>query len=62
MQYFFSRCWYNQDGSLTVPSDYVAALQEQINTSYLELLEYEKQSDRDEVAHILPIIESYTEQ
>jgi len=31
----------------------------QIETPYAELSEREKQSDRDEVAHILPIIKSF---
>jgi len=62
MQYLFSRCEVNPDGSLTIPSGYVAALQKQIDTPYAKLSEREKQSDRDEVAHILPIIEEYKKQ
>lgn len=62
MQYFFFKCGCNPDGSLTVPSGYVAALQKQIDTPYTELSERVKQYDRDEVAHILPIIEEYKKQ
>jgi hypothetical protein len=56
MQYLFSKCEVNPDGSLTIPSGYVAALQKQIDTPYSQLSEREKQYDRDEVALILPIM------
>ncbi len=59
MAYLFSKCEHNPDGSLTIPAGYVAALQIQIDTPYAELSEQEKQSDRDEVAHILPIIKDF---
>jgi hypothetical protein len=62
MAYFFSKCEHNPDGSLTVPSGYVAALQKQIDASYADLSEQEKQYDKDEVAKILPIIEKYTDE
>ena len=60
MAYLFEKCEHNPDGSLTIPPGYVAALQKQIDTPYAELSEQEKQYDRDEVSHILPIIEEYT--
>lgn len=44
---------------LIIPAAYVEALQKQIDTPYAELSEQEKRYDRDEVAHILPIIEAY---
>jgi hypothetical protein len=59
MQYLFSRGPTNPDGSVTIPSAFVARWQQQIDTPYAELSEQEKQSDRDEVAHILPFIEEY---
>src|SRR6267143_1333503 len=59
MAYLFSKLESNPDGSLTIPAGYVAALQIQIDTPYAELSEQEKQGDRDEVAHILPIIQEY---
>ena len=59
MAYLFSKCEHNPDGSLTIPAGYVASLQIQIDMSYAELSEQEKQYDRDEVSHILPIIEEY---
>ena len=44
---------------LIISAAYVEALQKQIDTPYTELPEHEKRYDRDEVAHILPIIEEY---
>jgi len=61
-QYLFSKCEPNPDGSLTIPYSSVAHWQRQIDTPYAKLSEREKQSDRDEVAHILPIIEEYKKQ
>lgn len=57
--YLHSRCIRNPDGSLTIPADLVERWERQIATPYDELSEREKQSDREEVAHILPDIEAY---
>ena len=57
--YLFEKCEHNPDGSLTIPSGYVAGLQKQIDMPYAELTEQEKQLDRDEVEHILSIIDEY---
>lgn len=59
MSYLFSKCQDNLDGSLTIPADLVEHWQGQIKTPYAELFDREKQSDREEVAHILPIIREY---
>lgn len=59
MAYLFSRCTKNQDGSFTIFTDFAERWGRQIATPYSDLSEQEKQSDRDEVAHILPIIEEY---
>lgn len=59
MAWFFEGCKEQEDGSLSIASDYVAALKKQIAMPYAELSEREKQLDRDEVAHILPIIREY---
>ena len=59
MQYLFSTCIHHPDGSLTIPGHLVVRWERQANTNYAELSEREKQSDRDEVAHILPIIKEY---
>lgn len=67
MAYLFSKC-QPLIGSgkvgrpdLIIPADLVERWQRQIETPYAALSEREKQSDRDEVAHILPFIDQYTE-
>jgi hypothetical protein len=67
--YFFSKCHMYVAGEhlnyshakayFSLPRDLVERWKRQINTPYAELLEAEKQSDRDEVSHILPLIEAY---
>jgi hypothetical protein len=52
---------FNQH-DLIIPAAYVEALQKQIDTSYEQLSEDEKQYDRDEVEHILPIIRKYIQE
>jgi hypothetical protein len=58
MAYIFSH-GKQPDGRVVISADYAEALQRQIDTPYLQLTEQEKQYDRDEVAHILPIIRKY---
>lgn len=60
MQYLFSKCEHNPDGSMTIPEESVRWWQDLAELPYSHLSEHSKQSDRDEVAHILPIIEEYT--
>lgn len=62
MAYLFSKLESNPDGSLTIPPGYVTALQIQIDTPYADLSKLEKQYDRDEVAHILPIIRKFAQE
>jgi hypothetical protein len=59
MLYLFSKSEINPDGSVTIPPGLVERWQRQSETDYADLSEKEKQSDRDEVARILPIIEEY---
>jgi len=60
MQYLFSQCeTYMVGDSLVIPGRLVRHWRRQIETPYAELSEKEKQSDREEVAHILPIIEAW---
>lgn len=57
MKYLFSKC--NRDettGALVIPEPLIWRWQRQADIPYTELTEREKQYDRDEVAHILPII------
>src|SRR5713101_678307 len=62
MEYLFSRCLRQYDGSLVMGRTLVERWQRQVDTPYAQLTEQEKQSDRDEVAHILPIIDEYMKQ
>ena len=59
MAYLFSKCEDNPDGSLTIPVGLVNRWRRQVETGYQALTDSEKQSDRDEVAHIMPIIDEY---
>ncbi len=60
MTYLFSKCEKQTDGSLLIPATLVSHWEREIETPYSELPERYKQSDRNEVAHILPIIDEYT--
>ena len=62
MHYLFSMCIHHPDGRLTIPGHLVVQWERQANTPYERLSEQEKQSDRDEVAHIMPIIGEYMQQ
>lgn len=56
MKYLFSVCVRNQDGSATIPADLVQRWMQQIITSYDELSEQEKDSDREQADKILATI------
>jgi hypothetical protein len=59
MRYVFDLGKTNEDGSFTIPAASASRWLRQANTDYKELSEQEKQSDRNEVAHILSIIHEY---
>lgn len=59
MKYLFSKCTVDPSGNYVIPKELVDRWQRQLNTSYADLSEREKESDRDEVRKILPIIETY---
>lgn len=59
MAYLFSKSLNCQDGSVVIPGDLVRRWQMQVETPYADLSDREKQSDREEVEHILPFIEHY---
>lgn len=48
MEYLFSRCLLQGDGSMLIPESLVARWQRQMRTAYADLTEGEKQSDREE--------------
>jgi hypothetical protein len=54
-KYLHSKCTKNDDGSLTIPAGYVRNLERLIKTSYRELTEQEKESDRDEARKSLQV-------
>ncbi len=62
MTYLFSKCEQQADGSMLLPSAMVAHWQQEVEPPYSELSGRYQQSDRDEVAHILPILKENEEQ
>lgn len=68
MKYLFSVCEaysivdpdrFGRNKGVLIPPELVERWQRQIDTPYEDLTEQEKQSDRHEIAHILPIIREY---
>ncbi len=58
-KYLHSLCDRREDGSLVIPAARIRHWEKEIATPYAELPDHVKQFDRDEVKHILPIIEQY---
>jgi hypothetical protein len=58
MEYLFSTCIPGPYGTLILQPENIEHWRRQIETPYADLSEREKQSDRDEVAHIMPFIEA----
>ena len=59
MRYLFSQGAKNENDDFVIPAKFERRWARQAYTDYAHLSEQEKQSDRAEVAHILPIIEAY---
>jgi len=59
MTYLFSKCERQVDGSLLIPSALIQHWQKEIDTPCSKLSERYKQSKRNEVVHILTIIDEY---
>ena len=53
MDYLFSICTDNPDGSVTIPFELVTRWKRQIVTDYSDLSEKEKNSDREQAIHII---------
>ena len=55
-KHLFSKCINNNDGSMTIPKEFVDRWTRQINTNYIDLSEQEKDSDRKEAIRIIECI------
>ena len=60
MIHMFSVCIENEDGSLTIPADKVKRWSGQMATSYKDLPEDMKPSDREQADNILEIVKDST--
>jgi hypothetical protein len=58
MKYLFSKGIFNEDGTWTMPQWGVERWQKQMKTSFAELSEEEKESDRTEADKFLEVIYS----
>lgn len=56
MQYLFSKCAANPDGTMTIPAWAVQRWQRQMTTPYTELSESERESDREEARRVLFVL------
>jgi hypothetical protein len=61
MKYLFEKSIDGGDGSVEIPALYVARWKRQMNTSYLNLSEKEKESDRAEADKVLRVIQFNSE-
>ena len=59
MEYLFSRCEKQPDGRYVISESDFFHWYDELKTPYNSLSEKVKESDRKEVAHILPIIKQY---
>jgi hypothetical protein len=57
--YVHQQCERLGDGSLVIPADLVRRWEKQIETPYHQLSENEKQSDREQVERVLPILSRF---
>lgn len=58
-KYVHEKCIKNEDGSLTIPKESVTWWEDEIKTSYENLTEKQKESDRIEVRTTIKIIKNY---
>lgn len=56
MKYFFSKSLQNPDGSAIIPAWAVYRWKRQMKTAYAELLEEEKENDRDEAIGMIKVL------
>ncbi len=58
MKYLFEKSLDSENGSIEIPSLFVARWKRQMSTSFFDLPENEKESDRAEADKILQVIQS----
>lgn len=56
MQYMFSECKQNEDGSYVIPAGKAQHWQRQMNTKYNDLSESEKESDREQAQKVMAVL------
>ena len=56
MRYLFTQGVKNPDGSFTIPKDKVDRWTRQVNTSYDDLPDHERESDRDQADKVLDAV------
>ena len=61
MAWLFKVSYKKSDGSVVISAENVERWERQVDTPYADLSEAEKESDRKEVAHILPIIKEFAQ-
>lgn len=54
--YMHEKAIRNPDGTLTIPADLVLRWERLMNTSYAQLTEAERESDREQVKRYLPVV------
>lgn len=59
-RYLHSKCEMHEDGSLSIPAELVQRWTEQAETSYADLNEEEKNSDREQVRRYLLTIATHS--
>jgi hypothetical protein len=57
MQYLFSVCQQNDDGSVTIPAEKVVRWKLQMNADYYDLPEQMKESDRHQADKVLDVLQ-----
>ncbi|KKM19555.1 hypothetical protein LCGC14_1654470 [marine sediment metagenome] len=57
MEYLFSKGEFNDDGTWTMPREFVVRWTHQVETPYAELSPSERDSDRKEAGKFLAVIE-----
>jgi len=60
-RYLHSKCIRQSDGSLLMPVQLVQRWEKQLATSYVDLTDAEKESDREQVRRYLPLIAEVVE-